>query len=52
MVFEKGGESLDVIIVVINVFENLLYFNVGCGVVYIYDGVYEFDVLIMDGCIC
>lgn len=38
-----------VVVEIIKIFESLLLFNVGIGVVYIFDGEYEFDVLIMYG---
>lgn len=44
-----GGSVLDVVIEVVCLFEECLLFNVGKGLVFISVGMYEFDVLIMDG---
>lgn len=44
-----GGSVFDVVIVVVWMFEDCLLFNVGCGVVYMVEGKYEFDVVVMDG---
>jgi Asparaginase len=48
-VLEVGGGSFDVVIVVVRILEDSLLFNVVRGAVFNYEGVNEFDVLIMDG---
>lgn len=47
--FKVGKFVIDVVIVLFIVLEDDLLFNVGCGLVFIYVGMLEMDVVIMDG---
>lgn len=44
-----GGEGFEVVMVVVNYFENNFLFNVGKGVICISVGIFELDVFIMEG---
>lgn len=49
VVFNVGGLVLEVVIEVVCLLEDCLFFNVGYGVVYISEGKYELDVCVMNG---
>jgi beta-aspartyl-peptidase (threonine type) len=48
-VLEKGGDSMDAIVVAIQILEDSPLFNAGRGAVYTWDGHHELDASIMNG---
>ena len=48
-VLEKGGSSLDAIVVAVKILEDSPYFNAGKGAVFSHAGINELDAAIMDG---